>query len=304
MKERIREIREVFEPSEAVMIDPSIPLGIVICGQAQAGKTTLRDIITKTWRGFDADGYALPFTNSNGFRGLTYKVIENNGLNLDEQIDKRTFGEMLSEYADSTDLTEVAKQLYETPLDETLLRNPAVNSTVSITGEDAIARPILNQAGAEHLGAMLNNPHHFGMPEAPGLVILDARNKEECELKFERAGVRMMGTFALLCPEETVAARKSEAGNQGLIDMLRQRNHDDRNRAIGRMTLPEDLDITYVADQSLEADNPQQALVEIGRKAVLNTNAGIVIRTDILTIQQERDAVDAIINGMLMHAYE
>ncbi len=292
--ERVITIPE-FAPTDVAVIDPSNTLGVLIVGQAQAGKTTLKDIVCETWGAFDPEGFAMPFANSNGFRGITFLALKYGGIQTDEAVDDIKFQSILESYLEATEVESTLERLYADPLDESLLRNPAVDSVVAISAEHPLVRPATNDAGAQLLRVMLNNPGDFGMSEKPGLVVLDTRNCEEGEHKLSEAGVQLMGTLVLTCPEEVIASRKSGVS----ADSIRRRNAADRNRNIGRMTLPEDFGTTYVVDEMIADDNVTQRLLDAGFAVASSQDAAIVLRTDRLTIREEQDAIDPIMNGML-----
>lgn len=294
MTSRTVEIASAFSATDVAVIDPTITHGIVVCGMSQAGKTTARDLLCNTWHDFDPDSEVLPFTNSNGFRGLTSIVIEHSGLPQDSAVDEGVFANLLNHYVHDVELGPLLHDLYENPLPEDRLRSLAVNSVVAVTAETPYVRPLINRAGAQSLANMLDNPARYGRMEAPGLIILDSRNNHEGQLKFKQAGVRNMGAIVLTCPEEVVVQRKPQS-----LDLLRRRNIKDRNNPAGPMTLPEDFGTTFVVDELLAQNHAVKLLNEAGAEVATNHTAAIVMRTDRLTIAQEAFAMDAVVHGML-----
>lgn len=284
-----------FDGTDIAVVDSAVTHGIIVCGMGQAGKTTARDLLCATWHDFDPQAEVLPFTNSNGFRGLTYKVIEHFGLPDDVVVNEEVYATLLDQYVAQADMSSLLDSLYEQPLPEAQLRNLAVNSVVSITAETPHVRPLVNMAGARSLADMIEHPLKYGHQEAPGLVALDVRNNQEGQLKFRQACVRNLGTIVLTCPEEVVVQRQPQP-----LELLKRRNVKDRHNPIGPMTLPEDFRTTYVVDELLQAAHAQQLLHEAGATVATDEDAAIVMRTDRLTINEEAIAMDAIVHGMLV----
>jgi hypothetical protein len=298
-----------FPADEVIVVDPSEALGIIVCGQAQAGKTTFKDLLTEGWNTYDPWGSTLPFTNSNGFRGLTREIFRHYEIGIENEVPKHTFKKLLNEFAESEGVEALLSRLYRNPLSESELRNPAVNAAVPITSEDPRFRPQVNIAGSKFLCDMLAEPETYGLAESPGLVVLDTRNVEEGKHKFDAAGVKTIGNIILTCPENVIARRKLgyDAPPEALHDearRLRQRNRADRCRALGRMTLPKDMKRVFLADKLLTASESRMKLIEAGIIAAQDPEVAIVLRTDKLGIDDEKEVIEYVLNGMLMVAYE
>lgn len=296
-----------FAPWDVVVIKNTETYGVSIVGEAQAGKTTLRDIITNTWDKFDPLGGALPFSTSDGFRGLSLEILQRNRADLSARVNESDFMHQVEDFktgCDEDELTQLLDSAYQRPAHKDYLRSAAVDSVVALASSDADLRPKVNAAGARHLDAILQDPSLAGLAERPSLVVLDARNIDECNRKFTMAGVAILGTFVLTCPEEVVASRKARK-NPGLnvfqeVRNLRARNMDDRNREIGRMTLPEDLEKPLYAHEVVGRPKETAWLAMMGRVAVRNPYiSGIVMPTDRIGIKEEERAVEGILQGML-----
>lgn len=301
-----------FASHETLPIDSEVTAGIIIVGEAQAGKTTANKIIAGLWPGF-ANTPVLEFTNSNGFRGLTSVVLQRAGIDTDQPVPKEHYAELLDQYvsdeANRLALPALLDSLYRQPLTTEELRNPAVHSAVAYTSEHSLVRPEVNKAGADFLRDALAKPELVGLDEKPGLVILDARNNNECRDKFDRAGVRAIGTLVLTCPEIVVAKRKLPAGTseteiEAEAARLRERNQTDRQREIGRMTLPPDFVSPIVLDRLIptHTNSPmtEKAIVVAGRLIAAKSNAALVVRTDKIDKQTEATALGLAMSGMLL----
>lgn len=281
-------------PAEASLVGVEAPQGVIVCGMSQAGKTTARDMIAEAWCDIRPSTEVLPFTNSNGFRGLTYVVLEHFGQAAEAQVDESAFAGLLNSYVAEADMPVVLSDLYERPLPPEQLRCPAVNSVVAVTAETLHVRPQVTEAGADFLAKILVDPLMYGYPKTPDLVILDGRNNQELQEKFTRAGVRGLGTIVLTCPEEVVVTRVSQQ-----IDLLIRRNQKDRQNPIAPMTLPEDFKITHLVDDIIKRRNAARLLEEAGAEATANQEAAVVIRTDHITLEEEARAMGPILRGML-----
>ncbi len=311
MAPNIENVR-VLEPGlgelawDVVSFDPTNTYGLSIVGEAQAGKTTLRDIVAEVGQSFYREGEILHFSNSNGFRGLTSQVLEVADVSFDDVVPPDEYLRILEGYIDRYDPEELASildALYYSPLDDEFLRNEAVNSAVALTSEHSQLRPIVNAAGARHMRRLIEEPDIGGMSEKPWLVVLDARNQDECQNKFLTAGVKSIGTLVLTCPEEVVIERKFGANVDSdtfkrEVAKLKLRNETDRNRIIGRMTLPEDL--RHKIDiATLVYYDDVDGLYDAGRILATVPNAGAVFATNDLTKAQEAFAVDYLARGVL-----
>lgn len=288
---------------DVIGFDNDTPRGIIVVGQAQAGKTTLTSELIKLWPAFCDETHPLQFSNSNGFRGSTHEILTWANWSSERQVPSAVFADILGEYVESPEiekLPDILPSYYSSPPGPDVLRSPAVDSAVASTSEHLTLRPLINEVGAVFLSQQIACPEKYGLPARPGLVVLDARNQMECRNKFARAGVMNIGTIILTCPEEVIAQRKLGANAEpadlrALADLLRARNTTDRNRSLAPMTMPDDVKFRFTVDQM----HSEVQLYEAGVISVSEPDSGIVFRTDQLTIAQERDALGLLLAGML-----
>jgi hypothetical protein len=297
------------DQSELTLVDSSQPKGISIVGMAQAGKTTLRNIIDQSWHEFDPRGATLTFSNSNGFRGLTAAALQYGDHDLARPICPDVYMSYLRGFLaeQGKDVGTVLDAFYTAPADEhTVLRSKAVDGVVPYTSEDAHVRPLVNAAGARYMRRIVAEPDLAGLHESPGLVIIDGRNQGECVEKFQNAEVRAVGTFVLVCPERVVARRK--VGTylaQAFWDertALTRRNQTDANRAVGRMTVPADLSRQHVLHELLRRPDAYHQLYESGKAVARDPESGFVVCTNKLSVAAETKAMPSLWAGMLTEA--
>jgi len=305
MSERVAELyTDDLVNVEDVRADPDVTLGVLIVGMAQAGKTTFRNMVSREWAAVDGRP-VLEFSASNGFRGLTALVLDRSDVAVHETVDENRYLDMLDGYTDNVDADEIdgiLDQLYAEPLPEWRLRNTAVNTTVAITSEHPSIRHTVNAAGGRYLRRVIDDPDSAGLDRRPGLVVLDARNQEECLHKFGIANVQPAGSFVLTCPEEIVAMRRARPGASPAdiaaeAERLRHRNEVDRQRPVGAMTLPEDLTTAYEAEELVLLGD--SAIVRAGMQIAHEPTSGVVIPTDILTQSDEKYLTRHVMRGMV-----
>lgn len=293
------------QPYHDIRIDPSEPKGLAIVGLAQAGKSTLRDCISSSWtQDFHPEGEVFHFSNSDGFRGITAHAIAELGHDPDVPVrDTSEFVEKLCEkYVDLANHKILLDGFYDTPASKDVLRSTAVNSVVPFVSESPLVRPHINAAGSRYMERVLREPGKAGLQSRPGLLVIDGRNQEECVGKFVAAGVRPLGTFVLTCPEITIARRilpaASEQKHRQEAARLKARNKEDRDRTLGRMTLPVDLSQQFVLHQ-LAKKRYGIDLLEAGAALAKDRNAGAVVNTRYLSLSAERRAVELVLWGAL-----
>jgi hypothetical protein len=307
------ELREVVPVSNELprlvlpdeVIDPAQPLGLYIVGMAQAGKTTLREILTEAW-----PGPVLNFSNSNGFRGITaYTLIEAGHCLEDQEGLADVVPRLLSAYdamSDYTQIESILNGLYEEPYPKETLRSPAVEAVVPIVSEHPVLRSLVNAAGGRYLGKVMST--HVPGKDTPGLTILDARNALECGHKFTSAQVANLGGFVLRCPEEVIVERSPESANMtpgeraARVKMLESRNRRDRSRAAGPMTLRGDFARAHAIHEIIDSGEqlPLETLRQIGFDVASHPNeACIDLATDEIDLVTEHWALPYVFAGMV-----
>lgn len=286
-------------------LDHEVTGGIVIVGEAQAGKTTFMNIVTEEWGGIDGRP-VYKFSNSDGFRGLTAHVLSRSGVSLDTAVDPATYDGMLGDFGaeiPDDELLALLDGCYSQPAAKEILRSRAVNSVVATTSEHPDVRQLVNAAGSRRMMQVLQQPHLENFAERPGLVVLDARNQGECLRKFDAAGVVPLGTFVLTC-SETVAAKRilrGRGGDEAIYQeaaRLAQRNETDRRRPVGAMTCPDDLHPVISATEAMWSGGV--ALIEAGAEAARNRTAGIVVETDEIDLNDEKYIAKHVLMGAVM----
>jgi hypothetical protein len=299
----------VFDDTDmALMSDEVPPVGIAIVGMSQAGKTTLRSMSHEVWQGYRPDSGVLDFSNSDGYRGITYEIQRRYGYDPSRPIEDvaRYLAHVgdFAETASDEELNAALEHMYAQPRGPEDLRSPAVNSVVAATSEDIRLHPLVDKAGANHLRRIIAEPDAFGYDRRSGLVVVDARNYPECRRSFEAAGVTTLGAFVLTCDERAAVSRSQKnltvAAFEAEVQRLRQRNKQDAARPleVGPTTMPEDLahavDLGALAHRSTE-----EQLEAAGALVATTPDAGFVVRTDQLTLDQERWAFGHVFTGML-----
>jgi hypothetical protein len=147
-------------------------------------------------------------------------------------------------------------------------------------------------------------PGRADLSERPSFVVLDGRNRFECNEILSIAGVALLGTFVVTCPEEVIATRKAvndpELNIEQEIQRLRRRNTDDRSRGLGPMTLPQDIEMPFNADMLLDFPGEQAwRLAYTGNASRQNPeDSGVIFRTDKMTLDDELHAAKGILRGM------
>jgi hypothetical protein len=313
--ERLAEQIELGEWAgfEAPEVDPSQPVGVTIVGMARAGKSTAYGYLTEAYKQIAPDGTeVLAFSNSNGFRGISLEALVFGKWDLDTPITPEVYTELLGAYLEATELEERAvllDGLYRNPRPRELLRCRATDDAVPVTSEHASLRAEVNSAGARYLHVITHKPDTVGLPEPPRLVVLDARNIDECIHKFTSASVEPLGAYILTCPEDIAAER--DLRKKGITDPAaiaaeaarnRWRNTTDRERLVAPMTLPEDLTHGVTADDLVKDDGSveKQKLIEAGTASVGDPNRSIVIATNKVNEEVERDVLRYTLGGMLL----
>ncbi len=305
-----RVITGLEAPFDTIRIDPREPKGLVIVGMAQSGKTALRKCISHSWSmNFHPEGEVYPFSNSNGFRGVTARAISELGYDHDTPVpDTADFVDRLCNHYDLQDSTELLDSFYDAPADDDILRSVAVDSAVPYVSENGRIRPHINAAGSRFIERVLRYPYKAGLKARPGLIIIDGRSQEECVGKFLSADVRPLGTFVLTCPEELAANRNPRITPEmhaAEVSRLQARNKEDRGRVLGRMTLPEDLSQAFVLHELTDEPPRCEAnrrLLNAGAAIAEDWQAGAVVDTQHLTLDDERRAVELILWGALKRA--
>jgi len=283
--------------SEVTDFEQLPPFGIAICGEAQAGKTTLRQAMHPVWKSFHPDEEIYVLNNSLGFRGLAYRIVEKEELPLGHKVSLPVFEACLEDFREEADVLSEVEKLYDEPPVEGVMRSLAVDSIVAMVADDPELRPVISEAATQHLIDVVENPTDHGLTQQPGLILIDARSHLECIDKFERARIKPLATFILTCDPEIAAPRNARTGQAPDPEMLRQRNERDRNRLEGRMSLPEDFVTRFVLDNMLEHGFDLELA---GRNAAKDpVSTAIVIRTDRTSLAEEVEALTPLFKGML-----
>jgi len=277
------------------------PQGLLVCGEAQAGKTTFTRMIETEWKERHPSDYVHHFKNSMAFRGLTALVFDSLDVNTDREVESERYLAYLDEFVNNNDIESVVRSLYEEPPVEAILRTRAVHSTVHLTAEHAYIRPVINHAGARLLADQVAHPDKHGLHGRPGLVIMDSRSHREGLEKYERADVNPLGTFVLTCPSPVAAERTEDHTDAQTAEMLADRNFHDFQRDLGRMTVVHDFPRPHHVDWLMRPGNDSAgALRQAGRDVAEHPEkAGLLVPTDILSLEQERQALVSILDGML-----
>lgn len=236
-------------------LDSSCPVGIVIAGQSQAGKTTLKDFIANVLQELDPTGQRPPsFPLSNGFRSVTAEVLgwwryQNPGKWMPGG--ETEAHDMTNSYVEARlrhDETFPARldHSYRTPRAEWIMRNKAVDAASAYVSENEFIHPQVIAAAARYARVMRENPKSVGFDRVPSALVLDGRNREELAGIVEEAGMALGGLFVLTCSEEDSVRRRSEETEAEILKAITRqelRNKADRTRSalVGPTTMPEDV---------------------------------------------------------------
>lgn len=289
---------------EIATLSSDQPFGISIVGMAQAGKTTLRNGITEAWRtDFDPNATIVHFSNSDGFRGLTAEVIEVMGVPTDTLVSKDDALSAIAEYISSVGICDERLNVYyHRPRPEAVLRTTAVNTMVTHVSDHPLVRPAINRAGSRFMSEIIEEPSIKKLDKKPNLFVLDARNIAECNEKFLSARIRPAGAFILICDEAVVVDRV--ANTSGLsrskrIKILTQRNEDDRNHTLGRMSMPEDFPAAIHIAEAVRIGDITELRLLGAQASVDPENIPIVLDTAGTSEKQTLDAMPFVISGLI-----
>lgn len=294
--------------SESQLLQPqpfsrSKTLGIMILGECQTGKTSLGAIFAEQWNQSKPDNPAYSFSVSNGYRGLTAHVLQENGVRSDEAVeDTGGYRRLLQDYVShkAPEIPDVLRMTFVKPADKTVLRSKAVDSVIATTGENPAVREQVGKAGGVFIGAFLKDPSLIGRKTSPGLIIMDGRNSAEARYKFDCGGVQHAGDIVTACPPHIRAKRilGPEASNEDLqteIRRLKLRDAQDRARQCGRMTLARDYKVQIKMAGLL--DDPGHVRY-VGQQISKDPKAAAIFNTDILSLQEEARIANGLLQGM------
>ena len=291
-----------------VSTDSNITYGISIVGQAQAGKSELARITTEAWSELYPHTEAFHFKSGAGFRSIAAEVMRCgfDNYDYDKKVTESQFLRDVNRFVrdcGTVTLERIIGNAYGGSLRSDKLGSVAVTSAVSYISEHPYFRPRLNEAAGNRLKDILINPRKENLTEKPSVVVFDGRNKDECNEVLSRAGVIVLGTFVMTCPEDVIVTRKMakdpEVDAVTEEQRLRERNIADRRRGLGPTTLPRDLKHSINLDELLDLPNEHLWLAHAGRAITQDPeNAGIIFRTDRLTPGDEHRALPSIIRGM------
>jgi hypothetical protein len=283
----------------------SEPVGLIIAGPAQVGKTTVRGYIGDAWNQLSPGSSMLTYSASNGFRGLASVAFEAAGIDPAHAVEHERAADTLRDYVnrhDPEELSLVIGGLYRKPRSERQLRSPAVNSGVAVVSELADIRREIVTAAGNYVAHMV----HRVEGTKPALVVLDARNVPEQYATLQVAKVGLLGNVLPTCPPEVVAERVA-AQRLGCTPLpheidqelgrLHARNLIDRQGNAASMTLPEDLTTTHQLHELL--GQGAEAVMRASKDIVGDIHAGMVVRTDLISPAQERRGLKAMLHGML-----
>lgn len=306
-------------------LDPSRPIGIVIAGESQAGKSTLKNYIAGTLQSMDPEGHLPPsFPLSNGFRAVTHEALTWGREQYGD--DWAPDGEMAA-----IDLTEeyVGARLahddafdgrldayYRTPLSDAQLRTAEINAVVPIVSEHEFIHPRIIAAAGRHARTMRHEPEAVGLERSPAALVLDGRNKEELTAIIEEADMTLGGLFVLTCNEADSVRRRWAGSVEGMeqeVQQQKRRNQADRNRpaSVGPTTLPQDIRGIVPLHREIgmhEIDDPVMwgssmvMLYTTGIAAARRKGMGIHIATDDAigwSLEREAKVITPLVHGMV-----
>jgi hypothetical protein len=319
------EVRETQIYEAQIRADVAGPLGFIVVGTAQAGKSTACGEIGSTLTRLDERHVApasVPF--SNAFRGIAADAIlaldaaarsegiQNRGF-LEPEDCQRYVRAYLEYIGDGHGLEDQIFRYFVKPKAGQVLRNEAVNAAVPYFSENRFLHPIVVQQAGRYLRARMHDPVAARKKETPFAAVLDGRDRLEMAEVLEAADVSLGGLFTVTCSEETCVRRKTRETDEEKIGReiarLEARNKSDRDRSLvgGLMTLPQDVS-HILALHNLpfrDADTPeqlQQLLWLAGMFASGAIDRGIHINTDTdgISLAQERLYIPFVTGGLVV----
>lgn len=299
-------------PERFASTDSNVTYGITVVGEAQSGKSVMARKLFQAWGELYPHTTGLHFDTGIGFRRMAAEILYSrmDQDHPDEPVDAY-FHHNVRRYwvfRDWRDKAHQVKRAYEFSNHyEDKLRTVAVDSAVPYVAEDHELRPELNKAAGYRLREIIRHPHIADLSERPSFVVIDGRNRGECNEILSIAGVALLGTLILTCPEDIAASRK--VLNNPELDLLqeeqflRERNIKDRGRGLGPTTLPKDIPEFIYADKLIELSDPEAWLAHAGRAMAADPGKrGIALRTDKMTLEDEGYIARSILKGMFRTA--
>jgi hypothetical protein len=317
----------LFSPSTAEVpytiptLDPTQPVGFIIAGQSQAGKTTAQGLIRAELGNIDAltpqeEPPAFPL--SNGLRALAADML------LEHGIDPETYGflgkeaclEMIEPFAgrmanDEEAFLRRVYDYYANPQPKQKLRNDAVDSAVPYISEDEILHPLVFRAAGQYLHTVMHTPSSKCHKTPPRAVVLDGRNAGELATMLSDAEVALGGLFVLTCGEDTSVRRRMqgepEADIVKTIEKQKERNNADRDRplAVGPTTMPEDVENVVALHDLIPGDLSDAAIAQMlfvqGAAMSRSIENAVHIDTDTggISPEDERRYLTPLLHGMI-----
>jgi hypothetical protein len=303
-------------PYDVPLLGTGTVPGYIIAGNSQSGKTTLRKIVQGVLTTMDPEGIRPPtFPLSDGLRGVTYDMLTLNKVDLTcDDIGAAALSGMVDQYALSMErdrqFDNRVFEHYNEPLDESLLRNPAVDAAVAAVSEHPFIHVGVFDVAGMYLSTLMQNGDM-----TPRALVVDGRNSDELAALLERGGLTLGGLMVMTCKEEDTVRRRMkieepDASEDQIIEAIERqkvRNAMDRNRdkRYGPTTMPEDIDNVFelhLQDTAgMATDEVMWPLYVRGIFLSRSIRNAVHIATDNeygFTVKKEREYVPPIIHGM------